>query len=96
MPGSWDSPANCHRHLVGNDNFTSMNKVTGGLIPARIWHQYMVAATTNYNIPPIPGVPFSPAGRGVERVAEIKKDDPTLGTVSQAERTGCRKRRDKC
>ncbi len=67
----------------GNDNFTSMNKVTGGSLPARTWHEYMVAATTNYNIPQIPGVPLHPKQiEELARIAEIKKDDPTLGTVS--------------
>ncbi len=67
----------------GNDNFTSMSKVTGGSIPARTWHDYNVAAHTNYNIPAIPGLPLHP--RQVEemaRLAEIKKEDPTLGTVA--------------
>src|SRR5258706_16405105 len=60
-----------------------MNKVTGGLIPARVWHEYMVAASTSYNIPPIPGVPLHPKQvEEMQRIAEIKKDDPTLGTVS--------------
>ena len=68
---------------VGNDNFTSMNKVTGGLIPARIWKDYMVAASTNFNIPAIPGVPLHPKQvEEMQRIAEIKKEDPTLGTVT--------------
>ena len=29
---------------VGNDNFQAMRKVTGGLIPAQIWHDFMVVA----------------------------------------------------
>lgn len=67
----------------GNDNFTSTNKVTGGLLPARTWQQYMVAAGTNGNIPRIPGVPLHPKQvEEMQRIAEIKKDDPTLGTVS--------------
>jgi penicillin-binding protein 1A len=71
----------------GNDNFTSMTKVTGGSIPAQTWHDYNVAAHTNFNIPAIPGLPLHP--RQVEemaRIAEIKKDDPTLGTVADGAR----------
>ena len=67
----------------GNDNFTSMAEVTGGNLPAQTWHDYNVAAYTSFNIPAIPGLPLHP--RQVEemaRIAEIKKDDPTLGTVS--------------
>jgi penicillin-binding protein 1A len=29
---------------VGNDNFQAMRKVTGGSVPAQIWHDYMVVA----------------------------------------------------
>ncbi len=68
----------------GNDSFTATNKVTGGSLPARTWHQYMVAAHTNYNIPQIPGVPLHPKQiEEMQRIAEIKKEDPTLGTVFQ-------------
>ena len=67
----------------GNDNFTSMNKVTGGGLPARTWHDYMVAAGSNGSIPQIPGVPLHPKQvEEMQRIADIKKDDPTLGTVS--------------
>jgi penicillin-binding protein 1A len=72
----------------GNDNFTSMGRVTGGSIPAQTWHDYMVAAHTSYNIPAIPGLPLHP--RQVEemaRIAEVKKEDPTLGTVSDSGRS---------
>jgi penicillin-binding protein 1A len=71
----------------GNDNFTSMNRVTGGSIPAQTFHDYNVAAHTNFNIPAIPGLPLHP--RQVEemaRIAEIKKQDPTLGTVADGAR----------
>ena len=71
----------------GNDNFTSMNRVTGGSIPTQTWHDYNVAAHTSYNIPAIPGLPLHP--RQVEemaRIAEIKKEDPTLGTVADGAR----------
>jgi penicillin-binding protein 1A len=67
----------------GNDSFTSMNKVTGGSLPARTWNQYMTAASTNHNIPQIPGVPLHPKQiEEMQRIAEAKRDDPTLGTIS--------------
>jgi penicillin-binding protein 1A len=67
----------------GNDDFTSTNRVTGGSLPARTWQQFMVAAHTNYNIPQIPGVPLHPKQiEEMERIAELKQSDPTLGTVS--------------
>jgi penicillin-binding protein 1A len=68
----------------GNDSFTSMNKVTGGSLPAKTWHEFMVAAHNSYNIPQIPGVPLHPKQvEEMARIAEVKKEDPTLGTVSQ-------------
>jgi penicillin-binding protein 1A len=71
----------------GNDNFTSMNRVTGGSIPAQTFHDFNVAAHTSFNIPAIPGLPLHP--KQVEeqaRIAEIKKEDPTLGTVADGAR----------
>ncbi|NJM34783.1 MAG: PBP1A family penicillin-binding protein [Rhodomicrobium sp.] len=71
----------------GNDSFTPTNKVTGGSLPGRTWHQFMVAAHTSYNIPQIPGVPLHPKQLEEQlRIAEIKKEDPTLGTVAQGGR----------
>lgn len=68
----------------GNDSFTSMNRVTGGALPARTWNAYMTAAHTSYNIPQIPGVPLHPKQiEETQRIAEIKKEDPTLGSISQ-------------
>jgi penicillin-binding protein 1A len=37
---------------VGNDDNTPMNKVTGGTLPTRIWHDFMAAAETGK--PPLP------------------------------------------
>jgi len=71
----------------GNDDFTSTNRVTGGSLPARTWHQFMTAAHTSANIPKIPGVPLHPKQvEEMNRIAEIKQEDPTLGTVSRGTR----------
>ncbi len=32
---------------VGNDDNTPMKKVTGGMLPAQIWHNYMISALAN-------------------------------------------------
>ncbi len=67
----------------GNDSFTPTNRMTGGSLPAETWKQVMVAAHTNYNIPPIPGVPLHPNQiEYANRIAEVKKTDPTLGAFS--------------
>jgi len=41
---------------VGNDNFSPMNKLTGGIVPAMIWQRMMLYAHQNITIKPIPGV----------------------------------------
>lgn len=40
---------------VGNDDTTSMKKVTGGSLPASIWHEYMAGVMRNF---PIADIPF--------------------------------------
>lgn len=73
----------------GNDNFTSMNKVTGGALSAKTWHDYSVVAHSSFNIPAIPGLPLHP--RQVEeqqRIAQLKKDDPTMGAAAERPANG--------
>ncbi|MEA2780736.1 MAG: penicillin-binding protein [Rhodospirillaceae bacterium] len=43
---------------VGNDDNTPMNKVTGGTVPTRIWHDFMVLAEAGRPVRPL----SSPAG----------------------------------
>jgi penicillin-binding protein 1A len=42
----------------GNDDFTPMNKVTGGLIPAATWHDVMLWAEQPQVATALPGVPM--------------------------------------
>jgi penicillin-binding protein 1A len=44
----------------GNDDYTPMNRMTGGSIPAQTWHQIMAYAHQGIEIKPIPGVPEVP------------------------------------
>jgi penicillin-binding protein 1A len=66
----------------GNDDYSEMaSGTTGGHLAAPAWHKYMAAAHTNMDIPQIPGLPLHP--RQIEerqRLAEIRRDDPTLGS----------------
>jgi penicillin-binding protein 1A len=41
---------------VGNDDGTPMKKVTGGGLPARIWHDFMAEASRGLPARPLPGV----------------------------------------
>ncbi|MBP2548456.1 penicillin-binding protein 1A [Neorhizobium galegae] len=45
----------------GNDDGTSMKKVTGGGLPARAWKNYMTAALKGYRPTPLYGVGIQPA-----------------------------------
>ena len=66
----------------GNDDYTDVaGGTTGGHMAAPVWHQYMVAAHTNMDIPQIPGLPLHPRqAEERQRLAEVRRDDPTIGT----------------
>jgi penicillin-binding protein 1A len=52
---------------MGNDDHTSTNKMTGGTVPAMLWHEVMAFAHQNVDLKPIPGLgpePAAVAGRG--------------------------------
>jgi penicillin-binding protein 1A len=38
---------------VGNDDFTTTNRVTGGSLPAQIWREFMVTAARNVPVQPL-------------------------------------------
>ncbi len=44
----------------GNDDGTSMKKVTGGGLPAKAWHEFMTAAHSGLTPMPLGGVPYEP------------------------------------
>jgi len=45
---------------VGNDNGSPMKKVTGGGMPAKIWHEFMLRTQSAAGIKPLPGT-WAPA-----------------------------------
>jgi len=51
---------------MGNDNFMPTNRVTGGSIPAQVWHDYMMQAITERYAKDIPGVKTYGTPRPVE------------------------------
>ncbi len=53
---------------VGNDNYQTTNRVTGGSLPARIWHDYMVVALRD--APPTPLAMPKPEDYEVEPTPE--------------------------
>jgi penicillin-binding protein 1A len=42
----------------GNDDFTPMNEVTGGLLPAPVWKEIMLVAERNFEPRGLAGIPF--------------------------------------
>jgi penicillin-binding protein 1A len=46
---------------VGNDDYSSTNRLTGGALPAMIWHEIMVYAHQGVELKPLPGLPPAPA-----------------------------------
>ena len=54
---------------VGNDDYTPMQRVTGGMLPAPIWHEVMAYAHQNIELKQAPGMP--PPQRGGAAVAGL-------------------------
>ena len=50
----------------GNDDSSGMNNMTGGTVPAMLWHEVMAFAHRNLDIKPLPGLPNEkPEGKAV-------------------------------
>ena len=65
---------------IGNDDFRPMGNVTGGSIPATVWHSYMVVAhPPGQPIPPIPGIaPHPNQVADKQRLDELRRTQPQL------------------
>ncbi len=68
---------------VGNDDGAPMDEVTGGGLPARIWHDFMAAAHEGAPVRPIPGLgsgrapsPFRPKITGGASATPDPSNDP--------------------
>ncbi|MEA2945046.1 MAG: penicillin-binding protein, partial [Alphaproteobacteria bacterium] len=57
----------------GNDDYTTMNQMTGGSLPAQTWHDIMAFAHQGVELKPIPGL--GPQATGRQQVAEGKTKD---------------------
>src|SRR5215468_7748907 len=78
---------------VGYDDFRPMSwngsGVTGGSLPATIWHSFMSVAHNNIKyIPQIPGLPVHPNQVAEQqRLAELRRVDPALAQAQIAQIT---------
>jgi penicillin-binding protein 1A len=57
----------------GNDDYSPLNRMTGGALPAMTWHEIMEYAHQGIELKTIPGLPANPAATAP--VAEAGKDD---------------------
>ena len=75
--GSWASPPITSLGVwLGNDDNQPMKRVTGGGLPARIWHDFMMDAHAGLPPRPLPGLDLRPA--------ETKRPDAGGGRYSAA------------
>ncbi len=79
---------------IGNDDYRPMGNVTGGSIPATVWHGFMSVAHASMDIPQIPGLPLHP--RQVEerqKIEEQKRLQPQIAReMAAAQATGSQRR----
>lgn len=63
----------------GNDNYQSMNNMTGGSIPAQTWQEIMNYAHKGIEIKPLPGVAHPPESENAARLGAVAANAPVLG-----------------
>jgi len=66
----------------GNDDFSEMKKVTGGLLPAEAWKRFMVEAEATKVAAALPGVPLDDSYAKYIAENQGKLDLPLLQTVA--------------
>jgi penicillin-binding protein 1A len=59
---------------MGNDDYTPTKRMTGGTIPALIWHNIMSYAHQNVELRPLPGLTAAPPPRQPQRAAPVVAD----------------------
>ena len=67
---------------LGNDDYTKMNNITGGSLPAATWAGFMSVAHPNKDIPTIVGLTPHPAQIAEkQRLAEVRRLEPASTTA---------------
>ena len=74
----------------GNDDYQPMNRMTGGALPAMVWHDIMTYAHQGIEIKPLPGIPAPPArpdmvASAKSKTAETPPPRPRMLTKRGAE-----------
>jgi penicillin-binding protein 1A len=71
---------------LGNDDYTKMNNITGGSLPAVTWANFMNVAHPNKDIPTIPGLTPHPAQIAErQRLAELRRVEPAAAVATVGE-----------
>lgn len=65
---------------LGNDDFSTTNNMTGGSLPAMVWHRFMAYAHQNIDLKPIPGI----ANPFVDPAAIAKAEEAAKSSAEQA------------
>ena len=70
---------------LGNDDFSVTRRMTGGSLPAMIWHRLMTYAHENVDLKPIPGIdnPFLDEQVIAKAEAKQKKQEEDLGNIER-------------
>jgi penicillin-binding protein 1A len=71
----------------GNDDNSPMKHITGGTLPAKTWHNFMMAAMTGMPVKPLPG-PGPGAPRGPAVAGPAGPAQPRLASGATPERGG--------
>jgi penicillin-binding protein 1A len=66
---------------VGNDDYSSSNRMTGGSLPAMIWRAAMSYAHQGVELKALPGIPPTPAARNQVAASEKGPPPPPRPTV---------------
>src|SRR5690606_11446702 len=70
---------------LGNDDFSTTRNMTGGSLPAMVWHRLMTYAHENVDLKPIPGIdnPFVDPQVIAKAEAKQKKQEDDLGNIER-------------
>jgi penicillin-binding protein 1A len=65
---------------LGNDDYQSTKRLTGGILPAQTWQRYMRVAMASEDVKPLPGLPPPEVDPEEQLVADGEEGDVLLST----------------
>ncbi|MGH6790796.1 MAG: transglycosylase domain-containing protein, partial [Pseudolabrys sp.] len=73
---------------MGNDDYTSTNRMTGGALPAMTWHSIMEYAHQGIELKPLPGIPVPPPRQQLVAEAKAKGGETPLPRPTMLSKRG--------